>query len=74
MGSIPELRMIWMDHSAFMSGPIPSTFAALNLSVLEMQYSNFSGALPPLNYRKIPDCNLYNEHFNHAATSKGKNT
>ena len=39
MGTIPALRMVWLDHNVYMSGALPASFASLtNLAVLEMQY------------------------------------
>lgn len=50
--------MIWLDHNPLLSGPIPTGLATLELSVLELHRSNFSGVLPELNYTAIPDCTL----------------
>ena len=66
LGEIPSLKMIWLDHNAQLGGAIPITFAHLNLTVLEIHYSNFSGPLPPLNYAAIPDCTMYNDNWSGA--------
>lgn len=66
LGSIKGLEMIWLDHNPTLGGPIPLTFNQLNLSVLEIHYSNFSGALPPLDYLDIADCTMYNDRWSNA--------
>ena len=43
---------------------MPPSLGTLGLTVLELQYSNFSGALPDdIDYDGIPDCALYNDWF-----------
>ena len=66
LGEIPSLKMIWLDHNPKLGGAIPITFAHLNLTVLEIHYSNFSGPLPPMNFAEIPDCTMYNDNWSGA--------
>lgn len=63
LGEVASLNMVWFDHNPHLGGSLPLSLAQLNLSVLELHYSNFSGALPPLDYLAIPDCMLYNDRW-----------
>lgn len=58
MGDLMSLEMMWVDHNSMLGGPIPASLNKLNLSVIEAHRSNFSGTLPPLDYRDIADCTL----------------
>lgn len=73
LGTIAGLKMIWLDHNPSLGGTIPLTFNQLNLTVLELHYSNFSGALPPLNYLAIPDCTMYNDRWASIANQAREN-
>ena len=66
---MPSLSMLWMDHNPALGGSIPLSFSQLHLSVLELHYSNFSGALPPLDFLSIADCMLYNDRWRAPATA-----
>eukprot|EP00039_Didymoeca_costata_P017990 m.331659 g.331659 ORF g.331659 m.331659 type:complete len:497 (+) comp16775_c0_seq1:97-1587(+) len=64
MGSMTGLQMIWLDHNPMLGGTIPQSLVNLpELLVLELHYSNFTGVLPPLNFRGIYDCTLNNLKF-----------
>ena len=70
LGEIPALGMVWLDHNPSLGGALPLSMARLELSVLELHYSNFSGALPPLDYLGIADCTLYNQVSTITRTSR----
>jgi hypothetical protein len=54
-----NLEMLWLDHNPQLGGAIPRSFIGLTkLSAFELHHSNFSGALPPLEWAKIADCTL----------------
>lgn len=59
IGELSKLRMIWLDHNAKLGGSLPASMSKLELEVLELHYSAFSGVLPVLPYATIPDCMLY---------------
>ena len=73
LGHIPSLKMIWLDHNPALGGDVPTTFAQLDLSVLELHFSNFSGVLPALDYLGIADCTLYNDRWSRATAAPGNN-
>ena len=60
MGKMSGLQMIWLDHNPLLGGAVPQSLLELgsNLAVLELHRSNFTGVLPALDYRGIPDCTL----------------
>jgi len=57
-GDLKNLEMMWLDHNPTLGGPLPQSMNKLKLSVIELHRSNFSGTLPPLDYRNIADCTL----------------
>ena len=61
LGGLPALKMLWLDHNRQLGGRLPPSLANLNLTVLELHFSGFSGPLPPLDYAAIPDCTMYND-------------
>jgi hypothetical protein len=58
LGELGQLQMLWLDHNAMLGGEVPASLGQRNMTVMELHRSNFSGVLPPLNWKDIPDCKL----------------
>jgi hypothetical protein len=58
LGELGQLQMLWLDHNAMLGGEVPASLGQRNMTVMELHRSNFSGVLPPLNWKDIPDCTL----------------
>ena len=60
---MPLIEHIDMDHNRLLGGTLPSSLSNLKLWFLELQRSNFSGMLPPLDFGPIFDCSLTDMQF-----------
>eukprot|EP01051_Picozoa_sp_SAG22_P015799 SAG22_NODE_2123_length_2975_cov_22.253477_4_plen_224_part_00 len=53
LGQIAGLKMLWLDHNTKMGGPLPASLGLLNLTVLELHFSDFSG---PVSSKALSFC------------------
>lgn len=63
LGDIETLEALWLHHNPRLGGSIPESFLKRSFYAFELQYSNFSGQVPALNYWNISNCLLYGNAF-----------
>jgi len=63
LGTIPTLQALWLHHNPRLGGHLPRSLAQPKFYALELQWCNFSGPLPPIDFLNISNCLLYGSVF-----------
>lgn len=72
LGEIKTLSALWLHHNPKLGGTLPSTLTKPKFYALELQFCNFSGPLPEVNFWNISNCLVYGNTFQCPCPEQGR--